>query len=184
MYQVKNLTSRVVVLSDLRAEIGSHKELDLEKICHYADIDRSMRSGNLRRAIDNGTLVVVKETNIQPKAEVRVVEKVVERNIDTNQLKKAIREVISEQKSTNSEDAIIKAVIQGLGPYLESLQAGAGIVKEEKVIKPLMDDEKFAEFQMKAVDKMTESIETAPTKQVKKFTLETKKKLNDLLEDM
>ncbi|KKM23190.1 hypothetical protein LCGC14_1617740, partial [marine sediment metagenome] len=74
-----NLTNKAIILSDLRAEIGPHKMLDLEKVAERTAVDRSY---DLRLALSTKRLRLCSQGVVSKtsKPEVFVVEKIIEKH--------------------------------------------------------------------------------------------------------
>ena len=185
-YVVRNLTSRTIILSDIRAEIGPHKMLDLEKVAEREKVDRSY---DLRLALDTKRLRVCSDgvvSTIKPK----VVERVIEQHhyheqpqpaIDEARLAAMMRVIIKEnqpvpQQGSNEEVLNAMAAIQ---KQLEGIDAG-DISRSDM---PNIDPAIFAEMQGKAVAKLSENIETGNKKTGRKVILKNTR-LGDLADEL
>ena len=191
-YVVHNLTKRTIVLSDLRAEIGPQKMLDLEKVAERTAIDRSY---DLRLALDTKRIRLCSQGIVSTiaKPEVRVIEKVIEKHhhhkqeiqtIDEVRLAALMRRIMKENQEasqpapTDSSQQILRA--------MSALQAKIDAMGGEEssgINMPSIDPEKLAELQAKAINKMSESIETGIKKTGKKVILKNTN-LDDLANEL
>lgn len=187
-YIVHNLTKRTIVLSDLRAEIAPHKMLDLEKVADRAKIDRSY---DLRTALQTSRLrlcsqgVVSKAT----KPEVQVVEKVVEKHhhhesqtLDEARLLALIQQAMQQSPRSRPQLDSSQQILEAMADLQRKIEAIGG--EEVKNIDlPSIDPVKLAELQSKAIDKMSEDIETSNAKTGKRVILKNTK-LDDLASEL
>ncbi len=198
MYIVNNITGKTVLISDLKAEIGPHKILDLEKVVDRASIDRSP---NLRQALQTNRLRLVKHSVIKTKKQVvhenvKIIEKTIEREkIDEARLARLIRSVIQEEHTNNKdiEDRVHKAIGGNLKEIVsdirKEIQSGFSRVriespKEKNIVEEsIVDPVKLAELQQNAIKKISEGIEISDTKKPKSIRL-INKKLDDLASEL
>ncbi len=182
-YIVHNLTKRTIVLSDLRAEIGPHKMLDLEKVAERAAIDRSY---DLRLALDTKRIRLCSQGIVSKtaKPEVRVIEKIIEKHhhheietntqtIDEARLAALMRKIMLENQATALATAPIDAsqqILQAMSALQEKIESMGGDSSSE-LDMPSIDPEKLAELQAKAIEKLSENIETGIKKTGKKVIL-------------
>lgn len=174
MYIVRNMTNRTVILSDLRAEIGPHRILDLEKVVSRSDIDRSFC---LRTALERKTLQCVKRTAIPvdpiPPATVQVVEK----SFDEDRMKDLIREVMDEKRDTpDVENSVKRAVNQSMDSLIESIRdqiygAMSGNQGQKKLEETGVDPVRLAELQQAAINKISAEIDDERVKKGKKIRI-------------
>lgn len=175
MYTVRNLTDRVVTLSDIRVEIGPKRIVDLEQI---VDRDKIDRSHTLRQALEQQILSVVKQTVVKthiqtgPKPEIRVIERTIERTIEKH----------NETKMSDIEDKIQKTIEDTIKKSLSNLQIHQS--NEQQVIETIIDPAKLAELQQLSVSKISENIETNVNKQNKKISIINTKNIKDLASEL
>ncbi len=192
------MTGKTVLISDLKAEIGPHKILDLEKVVDRASIDRSP---NLRQALQTNRLRLVKHSVIKTKKQVvhenvKIIEKTIEREkIDEARLARLIRSVIQEENTNNKdiEDRVHKAIGGNLKEIVsdirKEIQSGFSRVriespKEKNIVEEsIVDPVKLAELQQNAIKKISEGIEISDTKKPKSIRL-INKKLDDLASEL
>jgi len=199
-YVVHNLTKRTIVLSDLRAEIGPHKMLDLEKVAERSAIDRSY---DLRLALNTKRIRLCSQGVVSKtaKPEVLVVEKIIEKHhhhetqiqnntqtLDEARLVALMKKVMLENQvapqpapvaSTDSSQQILEAM-NALNSKIESM-GGEG--SSDGVDMPSIDPVKLAELQAKAIGKLSENIETGIKKTGKKVILKNTR-LGDLVNEL
>lgn len=180
-YVVHNLTNRTIILSDLRAEIGPHKMLDLEKVAERAAVDRSY---DLRLALNTKRLRLCSQGVVSKtsKPEVLVVEKIIEKHhhhhhgeqqgLDEARLAALMKKIIIENQAApqpvpvDSSEQILQA--------MSALQAKIDAMGDDGssgTDMPSIDPEKLAELQAKAIDKISKNIETGIKKPGKKVIL-------------
>ena len=192
------MTGKTVLISDLKAEIGPHKILDLEKVVDRASIDRSP---NLQQALQTNRLRLVKHSVIKTKKqvvreEVKIIEKTIEREkIDEVRLASLIRSVLHEESINNKdiEDRVHKAIGGNLKEIVsdirKEIQSGfskvrvAGPAEKTIVEESIVDPVKLAELQQNAIRKISEGIEISDTKKPKSIRL-VNKKLDDLASEL
>lgn len=187
-YIVRNMTSRTVVLSDLRVELGPYKTLDLEKVI---SADRVEQSGNLRHALDIGALCLVKYSVIHGP---RRLEAPAKESLGKVEMETLIRRVMSEYQ-TNPEPVVIpppaetKDNTEAVGRIIEdsmsklmdsirgeinSIQiSGGGEAKSSGLAMPAVDQAKLAEMQQKAIAKISEGV-SASMKQGRKIKIKNR----------
>ena len=179
-YVIHNLTNKTIILSDLRAEIGPHKMLDLEKVAERTAVDRSY---DLRLALSTKRLRLCSQGVVSKtsKPEVFVVEKIIEKHhhhesgqqgLDEARLAALMKKIMLENQvapqpvPVDSSEQILKA--------MSALQAkidAMGGDDSSDTDMPSIDPEKLAELQAKAINKMLENIETGIKKPGKKVIL-------------
>lgn len=179
-YVVHNLTNKTIVLSDLRAEIGPHKMLDLEKVAERTAIDRSY---DLQCSLNTKRLRLCSQGVVSKtsKPEVVIVEKIIEKHhhhepkqqgLDEARLATLMKKMLLEHQAVtppapkDSSEQILQA--------MSALQAKIDAMGGDESFgtdMPSIDPEKLAELQAKAIDKMSESIETGIKKTGKKVIL-------------
>lgn len=198
MYIVHNLTNKTVILSDLKAEIGPRKILDLEKVAHRDAIDRSY---NLRQAIDSNQLRLVKysvvKTHAHPNQDVSDRIRIIEKDkLDDNRLIDLIRQTITEemgrnQRPTENVEGAIKRVISSsvmdlkdaIRDQINNLSVPGGVVNKTPEEEQFIDPAKLAEMQQKSIKKMTEEIETGGKQESKKIKI-TNSNIRDLASEL
>jgi len=181
MYVVHNTTNKLVTLSDLKAEIGPRKILDLEKIAHRDQIERSY---DLKVALTKKYLRLIKHSVITvhqvPKQKnptpeiIHHVEKFDDEKL-LSLIKETISEEIQKQKSEDIGSTLKHAISSGVKDLQESIRNQINNIKispdshvETEVI---IDPEKLAELQQKPISKITESIETSGSSKGKKINV-------------
>ena len=178
-YVIHNLTKRTIVLSDLRAEIGPHKMLDLEKV---ADRPTIQRSGDLKVALNTSRLRLCSHGVVsKSKPEIQVIERIIEKQgsgFDEDRLKEILRQIVGEQKPIDSSQALLGALAS-----LEQKIASMGGNKQGDFDMPDIDPELLANLQSKAIDKISENIETGVKKSGKKVILKDTR-LDDLADEL
>jgi len=179
MYVVRNLTKHTIILSDIRAEIGPGKMLDLEKVAHREAIERSAdlraaKKSSRLRLIGNDVASKPKlkpaETSVINQITERIIEKPSENNLDEEKLEAIMRKILSEQiqpSAAVNTDQILDAVI--------ALKKQLATTDKSSPDMPNIDPTQFADLQSKAVEKLSETIETGVKKTPKKVKLKNTK---------
>lgn len=192
-YIVRNMTSRTVILSDLRAELGPYKTLDLEKVVHRERVERSR---NLRQALEIGTLCLVKYSVVHgPK---RPIEQP-NNSMSKEEMEALIRRVMMDYKTEPAEPIIVEKVVEtvieqkdnteevgkivrdsmselmdSIRQEINSIQVGGPGDSRQKVIPmPSVDQERLAGIQQKAVAEISENV-IASVKQGRKIIIKNK----------
>lgn len=200
IFVVHNLTSRTIILSDLRAEVGPRKLLDLEKVANREDIDRSR---DLKQALNSKKLALTRHSVVhanvnakQPEI-TRVIEKTIEKTVSTPAfdeerlsalIKKAVEEQMQAQKTERIEDSVSKAVSKSLGGLVASIRDQINSVQvsntqSKRDMTPEIDPAKLAEISQKSVQKMSENIETGGSQKSRKINV-VNKNLNNLADEL
>ncbi len=196
------MTTRTVVLSDLRAEIGPKRVIDLEKIARRDAVEESH---DLKHALNSKRLQlvkssVVKKQTVVQRERVKIIEKVIHREKEDNQkliemLRQVVREempkqvesAVQEQKSPNMDGIAdtIKSQIESMRSDIRK-QIGSFSPVSESKLGPAIDPEKLAEITEKPVQRITESLETSHmNKNAKKFVITNQKKnLDDMANEL
>ncbi len=197
------MTSRVIILSDLRAEIGARKTLDLESVSGRDKVDRSF---DLRQALSTKRLRIVKQTvRKKPKSRdhhhhytTKVIEKIVEipsapvpqaPTLDEEKIALLIKGLLDKQKSTQAAQDPeqldqIADMIGSLKSQIDSLKLNQGASEDDSFLDPSIDGEKIAAIQREAVDKMFKEIETESTRKPRKVAIVNRKNLSDLADEL
>ena len=190
-YVVHNLTKNTIILSDLRAEIGPSKILDLEKVATHEAI---IRSYDLKLALDSARLRLC---NNSVKKQPKIVEKIVEHHhhhtehhttlapvaepaMDTDKLLSMMGKMLKE-----NNNSINAQVVQAVNDLKDQI-AAAPRTSDSKNIDPEdvgIDPQKLAELKSIAIDKMTDSMETNVINKTGK-KLSIKSNLNDLADEL
>jgi len=197
-FVVHNLTKRTIVLSDLRAEIGPQKMLDLEKVAERNAIDRSY---DLRTALGTKRLRLCSQGVIStsPKPEVHVIEKLVEKHhhhhteehhheketLDEARILAMMRAIIKEnQQSTVVTAGDNKQVLDAVAALQQQIQLLGGSERKSSDVNlmPSIDPAKLAELTSRVVNKMSEGIETGNTKPGRRVILKNTR-LSDLADE-
>lgn len=184
MYIVRNLTNRPVVLSDIRAEIGPHRIIDLENAVSRDNVERS---NDLKQALLSKKLQFVKQTVIRAPVihtEQKVIEKTVEihkSDFDENKLKEIVRSVMKEELNAanpqNIDDTVQKAMSSGMSKVLDTLRDKLNSINIQTpastpgYIDVPVDPGKLAEMQQRVVDNLSKDIDSNKIKQGKKIKL-------------
>ncbi len=177
MYVVRNLTKRTIILSDLRAEIGPYKILDLEKIAHREAVDRS---ADLRTALKSSRLKLMSNSvlNKKPEKEIQIVERIIEKHIEKPSedgideekleaiMRRLLEEKIKQPVAPQDNTSVILNAVAALKEQLAKMGSEDGISD-----MPDIDPALFADLQSKAVEKISETIETGVKKTPKKVKL-------------
>lgn len=183
MYVIRNLTNKPIILSDIRAEIGPYKILDLESAVSRDNIERS---SDLKHALATRRLQFVKQTIIRvptlPTDPPKVIEKTVEIHkpaFDENKLKDIIRHVVKEQMEASNaaaglEETVHKAMSSGMNTVMDTLRDKLNSINVQIPRNPVeidIDPSKIAEIQQKAVEKISQDIDTNSIRRGKKIKL-------------
>jgi len=195
LYVVHNVTNRTVMLSDLRAEIKPRGLLDLERVASRMAIEGSK---DLQAALRSKILHLGRHSVIRSKTEtvhtestVKVVEK--ERDLDEQKLAQMIRQALKDGETPAPEvdvqSQVKEAVKEGVDGLLSSIRDQLNSIQPVVQSQPqtqsddlAIDPEKFAEISQKAVEKISQEIETGRTKLGKKYKIN--KNLRDLANDL
>lgn len=172
------------MLSDLRAEIGPRKVLDLELVMERSAIERSR---DLRQALHSNCLRLIKHSVIRTPEKivdppVRVIEKTIEREkLDEKRLTKLIREVISDEmqnapdRPVDVEDQIKRAVGNSVGDLVGSIRDQINSLqinpREENTLDTPIDPRQLADLQQKSINKISENIETGGDSKTQKIRI-------------
>lgn len=192
-YIVRNMTSRTVVLSDLRAEIGPYKILDLEKV---ALRDRIINSFDLNQALQTEKIMLVKHSVIYgPKRSDK------NASFDKDQLVSAIREVMTEINAKKEEkpteiqankephediDKIVKDnlshFMNELRDQINSISISTESTNNDRSSEPTISPEQLAKLQEKHIKNVSQKIE-ASVKEGRKIKLKNDK-ISDLANEL
>jgi len=195
MFIVHNLTTRTIVLSDLRVEIGPRKILDLELVTDRNAIDGSF---DLKKAIAQRRLALTRHSIIQidkpaAKPVQQVIEKTTVQKIDEAQLtrliKQAVAEELQDQPQPDIEHTIQKAIVNNMGGLVSSIRDQINniqIAKPEKAeaVDLPIDPKQFAEISQKSIQKISEDIETGGQNKAKQIRIVNKKSASDLANEL
>ena len=190
-YVIHNLTKRTIVLSDLRAEIGPQKMLDLEKVAERTAIDRSY---DLRLALNTKRLRLCSQGVVSKtsKPEVLIVEKVIEKHhhhepeqqgLDEARLTALMKRMLLEHQAVPQAVPADSSeqILQAMSALQAKIDAMGG--EDSSIDMPSIDPEKLAELQAKAIAKLSENIETGIKKPGKKVILKNTR-LGDLANEL
>jgi hypothetical protein len=199
MFVVHNLTTRTIILSDLRVEIGPRKILDLERVADRSAIDGSR---DLKKAIADRRLALTRHSIIQvdkpvPKPAPQVIERTTVQKVDEEQLAKLIKQTIAEelrnqppqsQPQADIEDTIQKAIVSNMGGLVSSIRDQINNIRIEKPDKEVeelpIDPKQFAEISQKSVQKISDEIETGGQNKAKQIRISNKKSASDLANEL
>jgi hypothetical protein len=100
-------------------------------------------------------------------------------NFDEEKIKGMIRDVLSEQPpvSIDMGDSVQKAVHNSMNPIIDALQKKiesiqtTPVAEQTKPEEKFISDEQLAEMQQKAVQKMTQNMESGENKKTKTFVI-------------
>lgn len=194
-YIVSNLTSKTIILSDIKAEIGPHKIMDLEQITHREAIDRSY---NLREALQTNRLALVRHSVVrtevkkshQPAEPVHhhhFVEKTIEKeSMNEAKIEQMIKNALSEQSKMHQQPVQpesnndVKDLLMSIRDKLNNINVAGTPGQENASFESQMDMAKIAEHQQKSIEKLSGEIETNQQKTNKKITITNTKNLKDL----
>jgi hypothetical protein len=195
MFIVHNLTTRTIILSDLRVEIGPRKILDLELVTDRNSIDGSF---DLKKAIAQRRLALTRHSIIQADKPAvqpvpQVIEKTTVQKIDEAQLsrliKQAVAEELQDQPHLDIEHTIQKAIVNNMGGLVSSIRDQinsiqiAGPKKSENADLPI-DPKQFAEISQESIRKISEGIETGGQNKAKPIRIVNKKSASDLANEL
>lgn len=197
MYVIHNLTSKTIILADLRVEIGPRKVLNLEQVASRSAIDNSR---DLKRALAEKRLALTRHSIIEAEKPVersRVIEKTTVQQIDERQLSRLIKQAVSEELSQykdhpkqnpNIEKTIQKAIANNMGGLVDSIRDR---INNVQVNQPLqrepelsIEPEKLAELSQKSVEKLSGEIETGGQNKAKSVRIINKKSATDLANEL
>lgn len=149
--------------------------LDLEKVAHREAIERS---ADLRSARKSARLRLMSNSVLSQQPEkVHFIERIIEKyiepsggGIDEKKLEAMMRRLLAEQKKEpaafQDSTATILNAVDSLKEQLTNMRP-----KEESFNMPNIDPAKFADLQSKAIEKISETIETGARKTPKKVKL-------------
>lgn len=192
MYIVRNLTNQTIVLSDLRAEIGPYKMLDLEKVALREAIDRS---GDLKFALSTAKLRLLNSGIIRENGLTSTQERVIEKHhyierektdLTEAKMMAMMRKLIQEQKNTsnsNNVDQQVLDAVTALKNQISSLNISGETTTKGGIEMPSIDPVKLAELQSKAITKVSENLKTGNVKNKRKVILKNTK-LDDLANEL
>jgi hypothetical protein len=187
-YIVHNLTNNTIVLSDLRAEIGPSKILDLEKVASH---DAVVRSYDLKLALSSGRLRLCNNAEKKP-PQPQIVEKIVEHHhhhntqvapaepsLDADKLLSMMEKLLRE-----NNNSINAHVAQAVNDLKDQIAVTPRAVEQRTEVEDIgIDPQKLAELKSKAIDKMTDEMETnTNTKMSKKVSI--KANMADLADEL
>jgi len=171
--------------------------LDLEKVADRAAIDRSY---DLRVALDTKRIRLCSQGVVSKnsKPEVQIVEKVVEKHhhhevqqhhhheekagLDEARLIEMMKQVMQENKPVAQAPAADnQQVLDAVAALQQQIKSMGGDDPSDTM--PSIDPAKLAELQGKAIDKMSENIETGNTKSGRKVILKNTR-LGDLADEL
>lgn len=188
MYIVHNTSSKTVMLSDLRAEIKPMAILDLEKVAHREDIERSrdlkhaLKTNKLQLGRHSVVRTVHIHDNTQPK----------DQGIDESRLASLIRQVVSEemgkerqtnqvsQQNSNVDD--MKKVHDSVNELLMQIRDRINEPQSSpkaEADETHLDPEKIAELSQRSVQQISSGIETGGSQKKKKVQI-----INDNLKNL
>jgi hypothetical protein len=184
------MTNRTIVLSDLRAEFGPFKILDLEKVTTRDSIDQSM---NLRQALAIGKLCLVKFSIVRgPK---RTSENNQNPGVSKNEMETIIRKVLSEQKTEpvvepkDNTSQVSKIVEDGMTKLMDSIRQEINNIRitgdsnNSRPDMPSIDEARLAEMQQKAIEKVSDNI-SGSVKQSQRKIMIKNQKLDELASEL
>ena len=185
-----------MILSDIRAELGPYKTLDLEKVVRQERVESSI---NLRQALDLGTLCLVKHsvvhgprrhTEVLPNAMSKAEMELIMRKIMAEyQTPPAEPQPIPEAKDNTEEvgkifenkmDKLMDSIRQEINSI--SIADGDGNKRGGGVPMPAIDQAKLAEIQQKAVAKLGDEV-SASVKKGRKITIKNRK-MDDIASEL
>lgn len=169
MFLVHNMTGTVVILPDLRVEIGRHKVFDLEKVAHRDLIERSL---HLQIALRDKKLRLLKHSVVRTDKKVKQ-----QNNLSESKIEEIIRKVINEnspKNDVNDIDKVTKAVNTGVETILNSLRdklnsINITVPQQNQLSDINIDADKLAEIRHKSVEQL--EIETGGSNKGKKVNI-------------
>lgn len=200
MFIVHNLTTKTIILSDLRIEIGPRKILDLERVANRSAIDGSR---DLKKAIAGRRLALTRHSIIQidkPVAQPapRVIERTTVQKIDEAQLSRLVKQAVAEQlqegqleqpEQPDIEQTIKRAIVNNMGGLITSIRDQINNIQIARPTKSephdiSIDPKQFAEISQKSVQKISEEIETGGQNKAKQIRIVNKKSASDLANEL
>lgn len=186
IFIVHNLTSKTIYLSDIRAEIGPKKVIDLELITTREQIERSK---DVKTAIQQKKLALARYSSVN--ADIKVINKN-KSNIDEEKLaamvkKTIIEEMKNQNKGVNIEETISKAVNNSLGGLMSSMRERMNNLPVQGRSNPSnipIDPNKLAELSQKTVEKLSEEIEINDSGKARKVNIINSKNRNNNADEL
>ena len=191
-----------MILSDLRAEIGPRRILDLEQIAHRDIIERSR---DLKQAIKTNRLRLVKHSVVKTRKvakqpvpptiiEKTVVEKTIEKHkLDEERLRNLIRDTVADEIQKGNREDIGETVRRAVGSGVKDLQdAIRNQLNNIHIVSPgehqqsdevNIDPEKLAELQQKSIERISDGIETSGPSKTRKVRI-TNSNVRDLANEL
>lgn len=163
MYVIKNISRGVITLSDLHVVLNPGEEIDLSLAARREDILRSRDLARVRK-----THKVQITSKMTPPAV-----PVSARDIDEHDLKRIIREVLSEQKPQDLGEVLS----QSLSPIMNMIEQKIKDIPlaprpEEPVNDSLISPEALAELQSQVIGQMKDKIQTNQPKPQQKIRID------------
>jgi len=198
LFTVHNLTTKTVILSDLKAEIGPRKIIDLERIAHRDIIERSR---DLKQAINTNRLRLVKYSVVKTRQEAKpvkvlprtIVEKTIERDtLDEERLRNLIRDTVANEIKQDNREDISEIVKQAVGSSVKDIQnvirnqlnnihvASPG---KQQLDEVNIEPDKLANLQQKYIESISGEIETSRSSKIKKVKI-TNSNVRDLADQL
>jgi len=163
--------------------------LDLEKVTDRSRIDRSY---DLRSALHTSRLRLVSHSAVlkhipQPIQE-KVVERVIEKHhheqvFDETKLAEIMVKILKENQPTIQAPIDSGAVLKAV-EALQKQISKIGASSDNNTDMPDIDLEHWADLQSKAIEKLSENVESGNIKSGKKVILKSSKKLDDLANEL
>jgi len=178
-YIVKNVSSNLVTLSDLRVEIAPGATLDLEKVTKKVEIERSM---DLIHALKKAILKIVKikkPDKVQIPKQLskdemqalldQALKKAMEKSVRTGNLDITSLQKTIEREVSSNVNKQVEGKLDDLLNAVKSLQNSGTISgsKNETTISPDIDLEKLAAIAQKGAEQIAAEIENSQSSQKK-----------------
>lgn len=164
MYIVVNTTSSILNISDLNVSIPPNQSRDLDKMSLSKSPEKS---DDLKTAINNHYLKVVKKDHIESKKEIRIesTKKIIHKEtIDEKKLAKMFSEEIrkvKEEERKNSSEEMIQTIASMMGELLKnnSIKQNNSSNTEEEGIEESMDIKELTQIHARAIRKLSQDTE-------------------------
>lgn len=169
------MTNRTVILSDIRAEIGPYKTIDLERVASRESIDRSY---DLKQSRDRKTISVVKHSIIRNTIKIP---HITTPGITKDDIASVVKSVIqehtiekktpSDEKTHITEESVKNIMHDGLDRLMSSIREQINSINISKTDMPIesnLSQSDMANLQQKAISKVSEEMETSnkPNKKI------------------
>lgn len=187
-YIVENISKKTVTLTDLRVEIRPQASIDLEKVAHRSDIERSL---DLKKAFKLKLLHFVRRTEKvkveKPPSEAQMkqmMQEAMNKAMETQKQKdepfdvNKMAETIKRQVSSVIGDKIdgkLNELIESVKNVTQTVYVTGNADNKDGIIQPQVDIATLAEITQKGVEAIASEIkqQDEPEKKAKKVKLNT-----------